>query len=68
MELHPMTIAFEKWQGLGNHFIVLERLPPDRNVAELCNPRLGIGADGVIVMSQDPPQMTIFNADGSCSS
>jgi diaminopimelate epimerase len=60
-----MTIAFEKWQGLGNHFIVLESLPSDRSVAELCDSRRGVGADGVIVMVQSPPRMTIFNADGT---
>jgi diaminopimelate epimerase len=58
-------IPFEKWQGLGNHFIVLQKMPANRSVAELCDPRLGVGADGVLLIELSPPRMTVFNADGS---
>ncbi len=60
-----MTVAFEKWEGLGNHFVIVEELPSDLRVETLCDPRRGIGADGVIIMGLNPPRMTIFNADGS---
>ena len=40
-----------KWQGLGNHFLVVERPPwpltPER-VRLLCDAALGLGADGVL--------------------
>lgn len=58
-------IPFEKWQGLGNHFIVLQKMPANRSVAELCDPRLGVGADGVLLIELSQPRMTVFNADGS---
>ena len=72
-------LAFSKYQGLGNDFILMEgrsgQLPaaihsPDPNwVKLLCDRRFGIGADGLILAL--PPQssgelrMRIFNADGS---
>lgn len=60
-----MSVVFEKWEGLGNHFVVLESLPEDSTIQELCDPRRGIGADGVLLLSRSEPSMTIFNADGS---
>jgi len=60
-----MSLDFEKWEGLGNHFVLLESLPDEVTVQELCDPRRGVGADGVIVLGCEPPTMTIFNADGS---
>ena len=69
---YPVPMRFEKWQGTGNHHIVVERdtlgfaMTPDRAI-ELCNPEFGIGADGVLVLSFDHegPRMTVWNADGS---
>ena len=60
-----MSVFFEKWEGLGNHFVVLESLPEDTTVQELCDARRGVGADGVLLLDRSPPSMTIFNADGS---
>src|ERR1035437_1618247 len=65
-------MRFEKWQGTGNHHIVVERdqlpfaLSPARAVA-LCDPAFGIGADGVLEISfdADGPRVTVWNADGS---
>jgi diaminopimelate epimerase len=65
-------MRFEKWQGTGNHHIVVERdrLPfamnPARAIA-LCDAAFGIGADGVLEISfgADGPRMTVWNADGS---
>tara|TARA_B000000565_G_scaffold13627_1_gene9857 strand:+ start:3213 stop:4337 length:1125 start_codon:yes stop_codon:yes gene_type:complete len=72
-------LAFSKYQGLGNDFILIEgrgdQLPaaihsPDPAwVRRICDRRFGIGADGLILAL--PPQasgelrMRIFNADGS---
>lgn len=72
-------LAFSKYQGLGNDFLILEGrrgqlapaiTEPDPSwVRAVCDRRFGIGADGVILAL--PPQgegdlrMRIFNADGS---
>ena len=50
-------MRFEKWQALGNDYVILEaaelpwELTPGR-VRRLCDPHLGIGADGVLLLSQ----------------
>jgi diaminopimelate epimerase len=65
-------MRFEKWQGTGNHHIVVERdaLPGAMNpirAIELCHREFGVGADGVLEISLDDgvPRMTVWNADGS---
>ena len=58
-------MRFEKWQGLGNDFILVDReLTPDAARA-LCDRRLGIGGDGVLCIDVDVPRMVVLNADGS---
>jgi diaminopimelate epimerase len=68
-------MKFEKWQALGNDYVIIERdqldfeLTPER-VRALCAPHTGIGADGVLLLSQpaDPghvAELRIFNPDGS---
>ena len=70
-----MTMRFEKWQALGNDYLIVERdelpfeLTPAR-VRRLCEPHFGIFADGVLLLS--PPaeprhvaDLRIFNPDGS---
>jgi diaminopimelate epimerase len=67
-------ISFEKYEGLGNDFIVVDGVPNNawsaRAVARLCDRHFGIGADGVLLVG--PPStpgsagtMTVLNADGS---
>jgi diaminopimelate epimerase len=64
-------VRFEKWQALGNDYLIFERaeLTPAQ-VQRLCDPHLGPGADGVLVLS-DPDasgyvaRLRIFNPDGS---
>lgn len=67
-------LAFHKYEGLGNDFVVVEtERDSDVPVAlarELCDRRLGIGADGVLLVL--PPEsagadgrMVVINADGS---
>lgn len=73
-----MTIPFAKYEGLGNDFIVIERVASslsdegreqDRALAErLCDRHFGIGADGVLfVEARDTgaPSMFVINSDGS---
>ncbi|HPE84746.1 MAG TPA: hypothetical protein PLO43_01015 [Chlamydiales bacterium] len=59
------TFNFEKWQGAGNDFILIDH--PAFNPSwtqQLCHRRYGIGADGVIWFLP-PADMRIFNADGT---
>lgn len=64
-------LAFTKWNGLGNDFILIESSEADAIrpfTAALCNRHCGIGADGVVVLQQTSPRdvaMRIFNSDGS---
>ena len=70
-----MAIAFSKYQGLGNHFILVDNrhqphlLLNSEQVAKWCDRNFGIGADGVIFVL--PGQhgtdytMRILNSDGS---
>jgi diaminopimelate epimerase len=68
-------MRFEKWQALGNDYLIFERgalpweLTPER-VRRLCEPHIGIGADGILLLSEpDDPRyqayLQIFNPDGS---
>ena len=61
-------MRFDKYQGLGNHFILLEDphppITPD-DAKALCDRHFGIGADGVLIIGTDPPSMILINADGS---
>lgn len=66
---------FEKWEGLGNDFVILEvredpALDPfgPSEARALCDRRRGIGADGVLVVERlagQAPRMIVWNADGS---
>jgi diaminopimelate epimerase len=72
-----MKLAFRKYHGLGNDFIIFDgrHSEPElatflsvKKVASLCNRHLGIGADGVLVLERGlelPYRMVLFNADGS---
>ncbi|MBA3328143.1 MAG: diaminopimelate epimerase [Solirubrobacterales bacterium] len=69
------AVAFEKWQALGNDYLIVEarnlpfELTPQR-IRRMCDPHLGIGADGILLLS-DPDaggfvaRLRIFNPDGS---
>jgi diaminopimelate epimerase len=68
-------VRFEKWQALGNDYLIVEAeqlpwpLTPAR-VQRLCDPHFGVGADGVLLLapSEDPAfvaELRIFNPDGS---
>lgn len=68
-------MRFEKWQALGNDYVIVERahlpapLTPAR-VRLLCDRHTGIGADGVLeLLAPDEPgfvaRLRIHNPDGS---
>ena len=69
-----MALAFTKWQGCGNDFVLVDGrasgLPSDAAKLSrcVCDRHYGIGADGLIfVLTSDKADfcMRIFNADGS---
>jgi diaminopimelate epimerase len=68
-------VRFEKWQALGNDYLIIERrelafeLTPAR-IRRLCDGPFGVSADGVLLLSPpaDPANVAdlrIFNPDGS---
>ena len=68
-------MRFEKWQALGNDYIIVERddlsfeLTPER-VRRICAPHFGAHSDGVLLLAppSDPRSVAalrIFNPDGS---
>jgi diaminopimelate epimerase len=64
-------MRFEKWQALGNDYLIVEAdgLDPER-VRALCDRHRGVGADGVLALAPpDEPgyvaRLRIFNPDGS---
>ncbi len=57
-------MEFTKMQGLGNDFVVVADVPMTPElVRALCNRRLGVGADGVLRVTEGPT-MEYWNADG----
>lgn len=62
------NLSFTKMQGLGNDFIVLDgpmQLSAEE-IVELCDRPFGVGADGVLIVTNlDPVRMEYWNADGS---
>jgi diaminopimelate epimerase len=69
------TTRFEKWQALGNDYLIVERdelafeLTPAR-VRRLCESHFGVYADGVLLLSRPTnpahvADLRIFNPDGS---
>ena len=77
-ELILMQCLFKKYQGAGNDFIMIDNrrsLFPANNrpnlIEKLCDRRFGIGADGLILLEEDPNtdfKMVYYNADGNESS
>jgi len=70
-----MAIAFSKYHGLGNDFILIdnrhsaEPILTSEQAAKWCDRNFGIGADGVIFLldssTDNAQRMRIFNSDGS---
>jgi len=68
-------VRFEKWQALGNDYLIVEgkalpwELTADR-VRRICDPHFGVGSDGVLLLSEPSrpahvADLRIFNPDGS---
>jgi diaminopimelate epimerase len=68
-------MTFEKWQALGNDYLIVEQqeLPfelTDERVRRLCARHTGVGSDGVLLLSEATERgfvarLRIFNPDGS---
>ena len=68
-------MRFEKWQALGNDYVIVEReeLPWElsaERVRAICAPHFGVGSDGVLLVSRPAggdhvAELRIFNPDGS---
>ena len=69
------AIAFEKWQALGNDYLIFEAsaLPFELTavrIERICDVHTGVGSDGILLLSvPDAPgfvaHLRIFNPDGS---
>jgi diaminopimelate epimerase len=68
-------VKFEKWNALGNDYIVVEErnlpfpLTPSR-IRRICAPHSGVGSDGILLLSETDERgfvasLRIFNPDGS---
>jgi len=68
------ALDFHKYEGLGNDFVVIEAARDDAVTLDLarrlCDRRLGVGADGVLLVlpgrtAGTDGRMVVINADGS---
>ncbi len=69
-----MALAFHKYEGLGNDFVLVEAdhetaVTPE-HARSLCDRRFGVGADGLLLLlppssSRAVARMRVINADGS---
>jgi diaminopimelate epimerase len=67
-------IHFQKWQGAGNDFIIIDNrdgqagsLSP-QSIKRLCDRHFGIGADGLMLIGLSPGfdfEMIFYNSDGN---
>ena len=69
-----MQLSFYKYQGIGNDFIIIDNrkeIFPSNNkgyISFLCDRRIGIGADGLILLTNEKDldfKMVYFNSDGN---
>ena len=72
-----MKIKFQKYQGTGNDFIIINNQSlnfPQKNnqlISRLCDRKLGIGSDGLILITPSESidyKMVYFNSDGNLGS
>lgn len=69
-----MIVAFTKYQGTGNDFIIIDnrlRQFDHLDVALMCHPKFGIGADGLMLLQNASGydfEMVYYNSDGRISS
>lgn len=74
----PGMCPFVKLQGLENYFVLVDQrhcdvIPTPEDAVRICNPRIGIGAEQLLVLRQPSPKakargayaaLTIINIDG----
>ncbi len=69
-----MEIVFNKYQGAGNDFIIIDNRKNSFNkkdtkiIEQLCDRKFGIGADGLILLENSEKsdfKMLYYNADGN---
>ncbi len=63
-------MTFEKWQALGNDYLIVTEPLDAEQVRAICHRHTGVGADGVLLVERsDEPgfvaSLRIFNPDGS---
>ncbi|MBL0356900.1 MAG: diaminopimelate epimerase [Chitinophagaceae bacterium] len=72
-----MKIAFCKYQGTGNDFIIIDNFNGEaislttKQIRKLCDRHFGIGADGLMLLNKKEGydfEMKYYNADGNESS
>jgi diaminopimelate epimerase len=59
---------FEKYHGLGNDFILInyqDNIDYSKLAIKLCKRQINIGADGLIIVKNNPLEMIFYNQDGS---
>lgn len=67
-----MNIKFQKYQGAGNDFVIIDNRSRNYDldtptIRRLCDRKFGIGADGLMLLENCPDydfRMRYFNADG----
>lgn len=69
------NVKFEKWQALGNDYLIFEAagLPwelTEERIRRICHPHFGVGSDGILLLDKDDSgehvaHLRIFNPDGS---
>ena len=65
-------LPISKYHGCGNDFVIVREKDfadfandPGAFAAKICSRHTGAGADGLIIVCEDPLEMWIFNSDGS---
>lgn len=74
--MNKMSLPFFKYQGTGNDFIIIDGILINLKsidnsvVAELCDRKFGIGADGLMIIAKHDNfsfEMVYYNSDGGLS-